>query len=136
MAFRPENLVEHGPDFNIDQEELGVVLVVQHTRRVDQGPALFILGHFEKKDVDEALVDLAAAVILCLLLIDRSLAQECTIEESVRTIRTYPYSDPDPVPILVKKPANEPTSASVDRRDELRGLRILSRAGVAECKRG
>ena len=64
MAFRPENLVEHGPHFNIDQEELGVVLVVQHQRRVDQGPKLFVLGHFEKENVEEALVDLVAAVIL------------------------------------------------------------------------
>ncbi len=34
--------------------------------------------------------------------------QQAVIEEETRTITTYPFSDPDPVPILVRKPAIYP----------------------------
>ena len=34
--------------------------------------------------------------------------QQAVIEEETRTIKTYPFSDPDPVPILVRNPAIYP----------------------------
>ena len=46
--------------------------------------------------------------ILCLLGAAQLIAQKSIIQEENRKIKTYPFSDPDPVPILVSRPAIYP----------------------------
>lgn len=46
--------------------------------------------------------------IIILSCVSHLIAQECVVEEETRIIKTYPFFDPDPLPILARRPALYP----------------------------
>ncbi len=70
---------------------------------------------------------LGLTLIILVTIGGQAQAQSCTITEEIWPIKTYPFSDPNPVPILLSQPALYPyfTFDGLSQRSEMRNWKVV-----------